>query len=682
MPTNDIDVPQTTPTHIRRLGWAALLLALAAASLAGVRTITAEDIGYHLAFGEEFWTNGRLVDHCEFIYTLPPASPQAHKPAPGPGCWYDAQGRYRFPNANWLTQVIFYGAWSVGGVAGLNLLLAMCVLGLFVLLAAACLRAGGGPLAAAVVVLLAVMTTYPRMLLRPELLGYLALLGKVAILAPLLASVQPDVKLSRRALIGVVLLQLVYVNLHSYWMLSLAVTGASLLLPLAAVLRSSQDVGQKAPALAALRQRGGLLLVQLAVCFVNPWTWRLVVLPAQTLVYLRQHMITGVLDETSPHPWNAMEDMRRTLLLPADPAADIAGTIFVLVFAIMVLAGLVMLFRKRWGGAAVVLGMLLVAFSAQRNQAVGVLAGLPLAVAALGSALGQRPGGKRRRLLLAGGTLGVAGLAVLVGILFVGSTLYRNDAYKMRFGHGFSREVVPVGVAELLNAHGPAGPLWATPRSTSNLYFLVRPHPPIQMITNTWAYPPATMAEVFGVAETGTGDELADRWGVSIAAITPGEMFLALRDDPNWAMIGLADGHGVFVRRDGPDRGLARKAMAPDAIDAETIIQRWAGHPDGHRRLLDWGELLAYAGFLDAAVDIAEAAVPLSPQGSTSARVRAFRIRILRARARLIADDSAAIDDYEAAERLLETMGASAETRKAVEAEKEAAAAKFRHGGQ
>jgi hypothetical protein len=578
-------------------------VAVVAASLAGVRTITAEDIGYHLAFGEAFCQEGRLVDHCEVLYA-PPGGTDAD---PGPGNWYDAQGRYRFPNANWLTQVIFYAAWAAGGVVGLNVLLAACVAALFVLVALTCLRGGGSPLAAAAAVLLTAMTIYPRLMLRPELLGYLTLMGNSALLAPLIVSAD-DRRLSRRTMIGVVALQLLYVNLHSYWLLGLALTGVTLLPAIARLLgRPSAEV--RSAAASALKQRGGLLLAQALVAFVNPWTWRLAILPFQTLVYMRQHNISGGAGE---HPWTTMQDLQRTTLLPADAASDVAGCFFVGVAALVVLAALLSMFAKRWSAAAVLLGMLLVAFATQRNRAVGVLTAMPLAAAVIGLRLRPRAVHWRetlRRCLATGVATSALLAACLVAVLFVRSSLYRNDHYKMRFGLGWSRLIIPVGLAGRLSDLGIEGRLWAEPQSTSSLYFLVRPHPSLQMITNTWAYPPATMKDVLTANVLGGGEQLANIWGVSVAAVMPGRLFGQLRTDENWTLVALADGHAVFVRRDGADAALARTPLRPGDIAASDIVREVEAEDAWPlSRLMQWGKLLVAARFQGPAIEVLQAA--------------------------------------------------------------------------
>src|SRR5262245_20972382 len=113
-------------SRLESMRWApaaALLAALVCVTALGLRTLTTNDLGYHLAYGERFLDTGRIVDHNGFIYTLPPPdTPAGQRPAPGPGCWYDEEGRYRFPNANWLSQILMAAADRLAGIAGLCVL--------------------------------------------------------------------------------------------------------------------------------------------------------------------------------------------------------------------------------------------------------------------------------------------------------------------------------------------------------------------------------------------------------------------------------------------------------------------------------------------------------------------------------------------------------------------------------
>jgi hypothetical protein len=145
----------------RTLSVLAVAAAVAAATAMGVRPLTSPDLGYHLAYGEEFLDTGRPVDTNPYLYTNPAPGgadsgsaeryAEQGRPPPGPGCWYDEQGRYRFANANWLTQAVMAGVWRLGrsygpaaGFSALSLLQAGLSAALFLLVAAALRRMGRG----------------------------------------------------------------------------------------------------------------------------------------------------------------------------------------------------------------------------------------------------------------------------------------------------------------------------------------------------------------------------------------------------------------------------------------------------------------------------------------------------------------------------------------------------------
>ena len=76
----DIATPAQQATS-PRLAVIALLAVCAVGGLLGIRTIVSEDLGYHLAYGERFWSDGEIVDHNAFLYTLPPTdTPPAFEP--------------------------------------------------------------------------------------------------------------------------------------------------------------------------------------------------------------------------------------------------------------------------------------------------------------------------------------------------------------------------------------------------------------------------------------------------------------------------------------------------------------------------------------------------------------------------------------------------------------------------
>ena len=192
----------------RILLWLPVVASVAAGLLFAVRVLTTEDLGYHLAYGSRFFATGRLVDHDEFLYTLPPAdTPAARMPAPGPGCWYDEHGWYRFANANWLTQLLVAAAYGAGGVAALNVQLVALVALLLGLIAWLMRRLEVPPLVIGLAVLTLAVVSHQRLTLRPELFGYVLLVAQACLVAGVWRQGRLQGPLSWAAVAGLIALQ-------------------------------------------------------------------------------------------------------------------------------------------------------------------------------------------------------------------------------------------------------------------------------------------------------------------------------------------------------------------------------------------------------------------------------------------------------------------------------------------
>ncbi len=81
--------------YVRLAVAGAVAAAMTFVALLGIRTLTSVDLGYHLAYGDQLLRTGKIADHDGSIYTLPAEGlPAGRRPEPGPGCWYDSEGRY------------------------------------------------------------------------------------------------------------------------------------------------------------------------------------------------------------------------------------------------------------------------------------------------------------------------------------------------------------------------------------------------------------------------------------------------------------------------------------------------------------------------------------------------------------------------------------------------------------
>ncbi len=571
------------PVLDRILLWLPVLAAVGAGVLLGVRVLAAEDLGYHLAYGNRFLDTGLVVDHDEFLYTLPPAdTPAGQRPDPGPGGWYDDQGRYRFTNASWLSQVLTAVAYRISGVAGLNVelvILATLLLGLIVWL----MRRLEVPLLVTSAALIAlVLVSYQRLTLRPELFGYIVLVAQACLLAGMWRKGRLHRPLPWAAVSGLVGLQVLFVNLHSYFVLGLALTGAILV-----GLLADPNIAQPRR-LAHLVRLTAAGAGQVAVCFINPWTWRLPLLPLQTLQLLNRH---NVADGPAAHPWTSMGEMHRSILFDHGWATSITSLGFLACLGVIAAGAAAAVRRRRWDWLLVMAGMTLVSFAARRNMAVGMIAAVPFALAALARApwwpavrawcaghaprigCGRATEVAAYRMAAIAVFLAAAGLALSI----VTNRLYVSQDSPIRFGGGLSRLHLPIGAAQWITAHDVRGRIWTSPLCSSTICGFVEPRPRLNIVTCTWAYPPVVMQNVL-LATSSYGPQpfgpIADHFDVSVVVTQDGLFLDQLAMDQRWVPVHVEGRFAVLVRRDGPDGHLAdRDALNPQDLDPEAMIQ-------------------------------------------------------------------------------------------------------------
>lgn len=201
-----------------------LALSLLAATLSW-RQIESQDIGYHLAYGERSWQTWVSVDDSSFVYATPESNGK-----PGPGCWRDDAGNYRFPNANWLAQEVMWVAFRLRGASGITLLAAVLLLAITAVMFRGLRGCGASVPAAGAATLVVLFVMSGRLEPRPELFGYWLLSWQGMTLLAVLhrgGSPQP------RTVASLVMSQVLFVNLHSYFLLGLLLSCCYLLPALA-----------------------------------------------------------------------------------------------------------------------------------------------------------------------------------------------------------------------------------------------------------------------------------------------------------------------------------------------------------------------------------------------------------------------------------------------------------------
>ncbi len=640
----------------RIVGIAATAAAGALAVLLAVRPFSSYDVGYHLAYGRHFLRTGRIVQTNRFIYTKLDKQRLADPDELGPGCRYDAASdTYHFINGNWLSQVVMTLAYEAGGFDGLWVLQWAMVAAIFALMAVTMRRALPAEQAGAPgppgrrlgwewigsAVLLAAMTGYSRFNLRPEVFGYLMLVAQWCLL------VGP--RFGWRAAAGVIGLQVLAVNFHSYFLLGIALTGVMFAdVFLRWVWRRS--VTQEAAGAGAGRLKwlgiatAGVLLASLC----NPWHVRGAVMPVQTLMFMNRHDIAGGEPRTfAKHPWAAVGEF--TTPFAKTLRHTKATWAYFTVLSLAGVAGVVALLRRRWGWLAALAGMTAVSLKMRRNIAPAAMILAPLSLIVLADGwrwLAKRssppePGrapAKARESLLARlpRPVGIATAAAVIALsawwIFAVLTqrFYYSEHRSWRFGRGVSSFSVPLAAAGWINQHAPAGNVFTGYDSSSDLMFLT--HRRVPILTNTWAFPPYMMRWVFactggqpafdaGARELRIAafDRAARDYGIEVVVLhsyPPTRPLMGvLGKSRHWAVVHIGVSHVVFLRRNGANAALAANcALSQKDFDLEGYIDRIAAtDPVPAFALHSAGVVLRHVGWGNAAIRLLEKCIQIDP---------------------------------------------------------------------
>ncbi len=150
-------------------------------------------------------------------------------------------------------------------------------------------------------------------------------------------------------------------------------------------------------------------------------------------------------------------------------------------------------------------------------------------------------------------------------------------------------------LAAWLNQHDPTGTMWTDYHSSSQWHYFTRPHRPVPILTNTWAYPPATLDRFllycgirprgqwlrFEQVDAQRRQAIRD-FGLEIAALrwdSARQMTGCFVLDPSWALVHLGGLHLVFLRTgpDAPNGELAaRHVITPSSLMASGYMDRVA----------------------------------------------------------------------------------------------------------
>jgi tetratricopeptide (TPR) repeat protein len=610
-------------------------MAMAFVLLLGARTIDNEDVGYHMAFGDTFLDTGKIVDHSPFLYT----EQSQPRMEPGPGGWYDANGQFQFVSANWLTQVVMSAVNRAGGALGLSVLQIVLVAAMFGLLLLVLRELGLPPLWMAAAVVLLGLVSYERLVLRPELFTYVLLTAQMYVLlrAVKKGSSQYVVRsseettnyelrttnffavLSWRSVAVLCVLQILLVNVHSYFLLGIiptaALLGDAVLRALYFRWRGPADAAKAAEARRRSVRLGVALAAMAACCFINPWTWRMVLLPFQTLLYFRANHIT---DAGSTHPLSTIGEFYPPLSAAFFYAK--ATWAFCVVLGVAAIGLLAALLRRRWGHATIIAIMLLVSLSMRRNIAVASLMLLGPALAAIHDLLAPRLTRRIGPRLAVGCGCAAALVSALLVWSVVTDAFNFNERRAARFGLGYSPLKMPMDACNWINVNKPLGRVWCDVDISSNLYYFMQPHRDVPIITNSWAYQPQIMGDVIRAGQDmAFFDQQVKKYGIEVVAVRAGKgnapLMKRLGAGDTWAPVSIDAMHVVFVRKAGPNAALAaRAAVTPESLDLTALLAKFAAQdPRPEYSTYLGGLTLARLGWTDAAIETARRAKEINP---------------------------------------------------------------------
>lgn len=596
-----------------------LLTVLFVAGLAWFE-LSSVDFGYHIAYGREFLRTGRIVEVDPFIYGA-----QDH----------------RFINANWLSQAVtaaLYDWFGWPALTGLRTLLISIMLGCGVVLMAG---AGVGRIGIAWGLLLGALAGYERFTLRPELFSYAILALQLLLLFG-----------GRNALPGwkrisaVVALQALWVNLHSYFLLGLALSGARLMQELAASLRgravAQNDVSRSnEPPLAPPEYPGGgrfgglrtwafLLVLQGAACLVNPWGIAGALFPIRTLDYLRAEKIMAQ-NPTDPveSPWGILAEFQSPFGFVEFLGAYRTIHAYLLLLGIAAIAAVIAACRRRADVVLVLVIFAAVSTQMRRNIAPFAVVAAPLAIiewsaaaAWFAAAWNARTSRASRRPLTTAAALATCALtAVWLAGVWSGRFYFEERRPARRLAAGFSDHIFPMNAVAWLNERAAVQPrLFCDLMTTSNVLPWLRPEFKVYITTNTFAYPPGRLKRCWnlglGLEDHGT---FCREYGVNVMLLRVHDPTLrlirALQRDADWALAYYDANFVVYLRRIPEHAALLAGGGESEARFARERLIRDPAPPHAHRAFqigIAAGVPVAL-GWFDAATPLIREALSLEP---------------------------------------------------------------------
>ena len=589
-------------------------LAYAACIAAGVLVLSLTwfklsslDLGYHIAYGRHFLDTGRIVgfEHDPFLLS---------------------ETAIPFVNANWGSQVVMALAERAGGVAGLTALRTCLVATIFGAMAVMVSTMSGSLLAVAACWMLACLGAYERLSLRPELFSYAVMMVMLAIL---IRGVR-----SWKSVAAIALLQVAWVNLHSYFLVGVFLVGAFWLESFWRFARRHTSGSANAMAETArdLKRKSLLAALVVATCAVHPWGVRAAVFPLRTLEFLQSKDVMGAsAPGDSQSAWGEISEFKSPfefISAKTDPRIKRVNyrTIhaYLALLAVAAIAAVPLMRRGAIGPAVFILMLFAMSTQMRRNIAQFALAATPLAVAAIASLrpFAAATGIKRglaRRCLCASVILICAALSAEA---VTGRTYFAERRSTREFGYGYLDRTFPRAALDWLAGRSNIQPnLFVDYFTSSNVLPWLPERFKLFVDTNTFAYEDATLRMAFDV---GLGriphQPLFDRFNINAALLHCGPdtqplVQALVRDDGDWALVYADPVAVIFVRRISAHvETIINYTVSEDRTDINAWISAAAG-PDAARAVTldNMSAVPISLGWWRSAEAISDAAVRLRP---------------------------------------------------------------------
>ena len=515
-----------------------------------ISKIYSYDIWYHLAAGHYILETGDIPRLNIFSYTQ-----SGHE-------WIDIQ---------WLFQVIAYGAYSWFGADGLIILKSLCLFLAFAILFRTGYR-GERAMVTAVFFYLAILCSQERFFARPEIFS-------LPLFALYLKILLDDEKNRSNRIYILPVLQILWVNVQGLFVLGIVLVFFHLL--------SRALKGE-------FRRPMLLLLLCLAACFINPYTYRGALFPI--ILFNRVGHFSNIFASTiaefiSPLPtYNPLRLFKISLSLKSYTLSAFIG-----------LAGLTLItFLLNIRRTNLFLALSYVAFlylsaSAKRNLPLFAFVSAASAVYNINSFLDSFSSGKRFSPAISKSYTGKSGNMLLSLLVAVTIFLVVTDKFSIHekstrsFGFGVSSPTYPVGAVDFIIANDVRGNVFNTLGTGG--YFIWQCYPErrefidgrLEAISNEFY-----SFYISLLRDPNRWPECVARYGVTYAIldhwVNPEDNLLPrIYNDDAWALVYLDGASAVFLLRNGPNTPIIERheielesieTVPPPAEIASTPLSR------------------------------------------------------------------------------------------------------------